>query len=334
MIKENIVETRLGTLHKVFVILSANEESLYGIFNIVWRFLLVLMGWASSRLLSGFRMTNIPLGRNDNKVVSNLNSRYKGFQLIISMVLILILMSTSISAQNIMQINNVHGVISSTVTVPISITNEEEFISFQCDLILPDGFVYVAGSITLTPRSVDHVVNVTNIGNNTIRLLSYSLNNTTFLLDSGVVARVSLSTPETEGDYIVGIENGIIGNAQSINILDSIVAGEITLGPIGVLENNVLEDKIKCFPNPTKESLIIQIDVDCSQLIKLKVFDLMGLQLSNLDLKLNNIGINKLSFDIQNLLGNNASNGTYIFQFSIQDKNQIYSIVKNIQYKK
>ena len=274
-----------------------------------------------------------PFCRNDNLILTKLLLFNKGLKSIL-MLFLLAFILTPTSAQNTMQIDNVQGVINSTVTVPISITNDEEFISFQCDVLLPDGFNYVPGSITLTPRSTDHVVNVTNIEDNTIRILSYSLNNSVFLLDSGVVAKFSLSTPSTEGDYVVGIENGIIGNAQSINVLDSLVVGEISLVPIGVTENNLLQNKINCFPIPFKENLTIQIDVDDPQAIKLLVFDVRGTLLSNHNLEVISTGINNFSFNTYSLLGSNPTNGTYILHFSIQNKDQVYSFVKNIQFKK
>ena len=274
-----------------------------------------------------------PFCRNDNLILTKLLLFNKGLKSIL-MLFLLAFILTPTSAQNTMQIDNVQGVINSTVAVPISITNDEEFISFQCDVLLPDGFNYVPGSITLTPRSTDHVVNVTNIEDNTIRILSYSLNNSVFLLDSGVVAKFNLSTPSTEGDYVVGIENGIIGNAQSINVLDSLVVGEISLVPIGVTENNLLQNKINCFPIPFKENLTIQIDVDDPQSIKLLVFDIKGTLLSNHNLEVISTGINNFSFNTYSLLGSNPTNGTYILHFSIQNKDQIYSTVENIQFKK
>lgn len=274
-----------------------------------------------------------PVGRNDNRVFSEL-PLYKGLKSILLIVLTIFVLAPSSYAQNIMQVDDANGTVNNNVTISLSVQNDEEFISFQCDVVLPDGFNYIPGSVSLTPRSVDHVVNVTNIEDNTIRILSYSLNNTTFLLDSGVVARFNLSTPSTEGDYFVGIENGIIGNAQSVNILDSLVDGEITLGPIGVAEINVLEDKIKCFPNPFNETLTIQLDVDYPQPVKLQVFDIRGVQLSEHDLQVNNTGINIFSIDIQSLLGSNPPSGTYLLHFNFLDKNHIFSIEKKIQLKK
>lgn len=270
--------------------------------------------------------------QNDILLSGKLSLFNKGLKLILLVSLMLFVLTPASYAQNIMQVDDADGTINSNVTVSLSVQNDEEFISFQCDLLLPDGFKYVAGSVSLTPRSVDHVVNVTNIENNIIRILSYSLNNTAFLLDSGVVARVGLSTPETEGDYSIGTENGIIGNAQSVNILDSLINGEINLGPIGISENNILENKINCFPNPFNENLTIHFDIGNPELINLLVFDVDGTLLSNHNL--NSVGIDDLTIDTKSLLGMNASNGTYVLLFSLQDKNQIYSIVKKIQLKK
>lgn len=273
------------------------------------------------------------LSRDDTFINGELLFFGKKLKLVILLFLFAFVL-TSTSAQNIMQLNNSWGAINSTIIVPISITNDEEFISFQCDVLLPDGFSYVPGSISLSSRSVDHVVNVTNIENNSIRILSYSLNNTAFLLDSGNVAQFSLSTPSIVGDYIVGINNGIIGNAESVNILDSLKSGEIILTPIGITEDDLPENKIKCFPNPFNENLTIQFDTDSPKQVDVQVFDLKGTPLSYHKLILNNIGINSISFGTHSLLGDKPPNGIYFIHFDFHNGNQAYSIVKKIHLNK
>jgi len=248
--------------------------------------------------------------------------------------LLILIGSGILFAQNIMQIRNAEGAVNSNITISLSIQNDEEFISFQCDIVLPDGFNYIPGGVSLSPRSVDHVVNVTNIENNTIRILSYSLNNTAFLLDSGVVARVVIATPANEGNYVIGLENGIIGNALSVNIIDDVNNGEVTLGPIGIMEIDVLDDKINCYPNPFNDIITIQLDKGLTQPIKLQIFNVIGLQLSDHELNIDNPKKNTLRFDKQSLFGSKPSDGTYLFQFIVQDKDQIYSIVKKIQLNK
>lgn len=251
-----------------------------------------------------------------------------------ALIVLTFILSINASAQNILQVNSSEGLTNDTIVVPLSIINQESFISFQCDILLPDGFNYIPGSVSLTSRSVDHVVNVTSIGNNTIRMLSYSLNNTAFLLDTGIVANFSLSTPSMEGNYVIGLENAIIGNGQSENILDSIVNGQINLSPISVQENRIPENKVNCFPNPFTENITINLDVDNSQVAQLRILDLGGKSLSKHDLQIKSSGINSFVFDKHKLLGNNPPNGIYLLCFSFQDKNQSYSIVKEIQFKK
>ena len=250
------------------------------------------------------------------------------------MIFLMFVTSVTSFAQNIMQINNSLGVINDTVSIELSIVNNQEFISFQCDILLPDGFNYIPGSVSLTSRSVDHVVNVTNIENNTIRILSYSLNNTAFLLDSGTVAKLNLTTPSSAGHYAVGINNGIIGNSESVNILDSVIGGEINLSTIGISENKFLKNKIICYPNPFSGNLSINIDADKSQLVQQYVFDIYGRLLSNHKLQISNDGINTISFTKHELLGNKPSSGTYLLYYRFLDEKKSYSVIKEIQYNK
>ncbi len=272
-----------------------------------------------------------PCSRNDNTGLNKLSLYFKGLQSILLVVLLAFTSTTS--AQNTMQINNAQGFINDTLIVSLSITNDEEFISLQCDVLLPEGFTYVPGSTTLSSRAVDHVISATNTGNNSIRILSYSLNNTPFLSDSGLIAQFSLSTPSTAGDYMLELNNGIIGNAASVNILDSLIAGEVNLTPIGFSENKPLQDKIICFPNPFSENLCIQFNVDVPKTVNMQVFDVKGRFLSERNLELNNTGTFNLNFNKHDLLGNNPAHGTYFIHFGFQQGNQNHSTVKKIHFK-
>jgi len=250
----------------------------------------------------------------------------------LTLVLLTVLQAFT-NAQNTIQVNNVQGLTNDTLCTSLSIQNSESFISFQCDVLLPVGFQYIPGSMILTSRSVDHVLNVTNMENNTLRMLSYSLNNTPFLQDSGAVVRFDLSTPTIAGQYPVELKNGIIGNAESVNILDSLVAGEISLNPIGLLENGIMESKIHCFPNPFRHNLSISLDVKGSQLILVHVFNINGTVINHFDLAIEQSGINEFVFEPTQLLGDNPSGGNYFICFGLSDENQKYIHVKKIHFK-
>ncbi len=239
-----------------------------------------------------------------------------------------------IQAQNFMHIKNVNGKINDQVLIPFSISNQEEFISFQCDIQLPDGFSYIDGSISLSARSVDHVVSVTNIENNRIRIFSYSMNNTPFLLDSGMVVDFRLNTPSNAGQYTIKINNGIIGNSESANILDSVVSGEVSLGPAGILDHKINEQKITCFPNPFDENMTIQLAENHFETVNMQVFDMNGKLLSSHLLAPKLINKNIFTFNTIDLLGINSLSTTYFLHFSFSKENRNYSIVKKIQLKK
>lgn len=255
-------------------------------------------------------------------------------KVILFLTMIVFIFTIQLNAQNILQIDNTQGVINDTIVVSLSINNSEEFVSFQCDIQLPDDFNYIQGSLSLSPRAVNHIINVTNPGNNIIRIFSYSPDNTPFLLDSGTIVNLQLLTPSIAGNYILELKNGIIGNAQSVNILDSMINGTIYLNSVGLQEINISGNKINCFPNPFKESLNIQLNLDQSQNIILKVFDIRGRLLSSCNRGFTLEGINDLVFNAQELFGSKPTNGIYFIQIDTQFKNKKYSIVKKIQYEK
>ena len=249
----------------------------------------------------------------------------------LTLVLLTVLQAFT-SAQNIIQVNNVQGLTNDTLCTSLSIQNSESFISFQCDVLLPAGFQYIPGSMILTARSVDHVLNVTNMENNTIRMLSYSLNNTPFLQDSGAVVRFNLTTPATAGHYPIELNNGIIGNAESVNILDSLVAGEISLNPIGLQENKMQESDIQCFPNPFSHNLTIRLDIKGIQPIQVHVVNIYGTVINYFELAIEQPGITDFAFEPIQLLGDNPSGGNYFICFGLSDENQKYTLVKKIHF--
>jgi len=86
-----------------------------------------------------------------------------------------------------------------------------EFVSFQVDIILPEGFGYVQGSAFLNPeRKADHIVNASILpGTNTLRMIAFTLTNAAFIGESGIIASFTLTTPEVPGNYQLLIESFI-----------------------------------------------------------------------------------------------------------------------------
>ncbi|MGB4205061.1 MAG: carboxypeptidase-like regulatory domain-containing protein, partial [Bacteroidales bacterium] len=86
-----------------------------------------------------------------------------------------------------MIIRDVTAIAGDDILVELEINNEEPFITFQADILLPDGFGYIEGSAQLNPERITdhsisaHVLPETNI----LRCLAFSLTNDSFIGNSG-----------------------------------------------------------------------------------------------------------------------------------------------------
>lgn len=236
-------------------------------------------------------------------------------------------MSSTGSAQNILQLNKVQATANDTVQMALSVSNDSAFVSFQCDVILPAGFQYVPNSIQLTKRGTDHVVSASVADSNSLRIIAYSPNNTAFLNDTGNVAFFRATTPADNGTYPVPVKNAILGNSRSQNVLDSLVNGEIILSPLGIPENDLSKDEIQCFPNPFHQNIILQFKKEAKP-EKLEVFDTKGILLITHHLT----EAGRYVFSATRLLGKNPVSGNYFVRFSFMTNNRKYTVVKKIQF--
>ncbi len=133
--------------------------------------------------------------------------------------------------ENIMQLHDVTALRGDDIEVELEITNESEFVAFQLDIPLPEGFQYLAGSVGLNEaRKTDHQIQANVLpGTNLFRMISFSLTNAVYPGNSGVIASFALATPFLPGSYTLAVEDGIIGNIQGVNILTGTVDGTVTL---------------------------------------------------------------------------------------------------------
>ncbi|NLN96580.1 MAG: carboxypeptidase regulatory-like domain-containing protein, partial [Bacteroidales bacterium] len=109
-----------------------------------------------------------------------------------------------------MIIRDVTAIAGDDILVELEINNEDSFITFQADILLPDGFGFIEGSAQLNPERITdhsttaHVLPETNI----LRCLALSLTNDSFIGNSGVIASFMLTTPTTPGIYELVLING------------------------------------------------------------------------------------------------------------------------------
>lgn len=132
---------------------------------------------------------------------------------------------------NYLILGNIPGNTGSTVPVNITINNIDEFVGFQFDIDLPEGFGFIPGSAALNnTRRVDHQIQVEPIGNtNDIRITAFSPGNNAFLGTSGYVATLMVEPLPIPGSYFFPVMNAAIFNAGANNILTATEDGTITL---------------------------------------------------------------------------------------------------------
>jgi len=134
--------------------------------------------------------------------------------------------------ENILIMHDAVGLPSSTVVIDVGIQNYDVVLSFQFDVPLPPGFTYVSGSSVLNPaRRVDHLIYAAELpGTNTLRIFAFSLTNSHFTGNTGVVLSYTLNTPVQVGIYNLSFENPIMmGGPVGDWILSGVVNGTVTI---------------------------------------------------------------------------------------------------------
>ena len=159
-------------------------------------------------------------------IISNLNAQ----QILTGVVNGVVTMTGELPG-NYLLIGDVAGQAGSVQTIDVIIRNIEEFVAFQADIILPEGFDYIPGSLVLNEdRAVDHVIETALIpGTNDMRIVAYSMTNAEFLGTDGAVASFQFSTPVTSGSYTIEIENAIIVSPMVANIITGTYNGTVLL---------------------------------------------------------------------------------------------------------
>jgi len=131
---------------------------------------------------------------------------------------------------NTMIISNTSITPGDTATLNIQINNDDQFLAFQLEFVIPNAFTLIPESVELNPlRISDHIVEYQYLSGNTLRILSYSPSNEYYLGDTGTVASFKLLAGTAPGTYDINIINPIIGNDNSENILTGSLNGQIIL---------------------------------------------------------------------------------------------------------
>ena len=133
------------------------------------------------------------------------------------------------SGENIMMMHDVSASAGDVITLELEIVNDDEFVGFNLDVPLPAGFEYIDGTAQLY-RGIDHgfVINVIE-STNLVKIIAFSITNTPFLGNDGIIFSFDVATPDTPGVYPVPVLEAVIGNAEAQDILTGTVDGTVTL---------------------------------------------------------------------------------------------------------
>jgi hypothetical protein len=145
-------------------------------------------------------------------------------------------------AGNLMKINQYEVSPATDISIQLEVENDDPFVAFQADIPVPEGFSYVASSAALNPSRVNgHALSVNLLSGNVLRLIGYSINNTPFLGNAGTLVSITLKSGKIPATYPLLLNNALLGDSQSANILTGVTHGSVTvLAPNIVLSATAL----------------------------------------------------------------------------------------------
>ena len=161
-------------------------------------------------------------------------------------------------AVNELDINDVFGRSDHISTLTIDIANMEPFTGFSFDLNLPDVMFYQSGSVVLTNRSTDHIVNANIVENSHVRVVAYSPTNSPFSGNSGNVLELDFLIDGIGGYYTINFVNPVIGDSNAVNIISDDYNGTLQIASpdINFSQTSVDFGSISIFDTSTAELTI------------------------------------------------------------------------------
>ena len=134
---------------------------------------------------------------------------------------------------------DVKGYINTSVSIPVSMINEDEVVAFQCDIYLPEGVVlnnYEGSCIDMDySRNNGHVVTSARQLDNSYRVLVYSQVNNPFFGNDGKLFSIPVRVVGDAGSYTVQLKNIRVTGENAIdfilpNITSRILIDDYRLG--------------------------------------------------------------------------------------------------------
>ena len=227
------------------------------------------------------------------------------------------LITTKLYAINILLCQDAETQVSTEITLMIDIQNDDEFVAFQIDMELPRGLNYVVNSTELTNRAQDHFLQVSCIEDNILRLISFSMSILPFIGNSGTVVELDFNVNLEEGTYPILLSNGVLSNANSENILDILINGQLTVTESSHIESELINPGItdsQISPNPFLERTQITFNLIKKSKIEIYVYNIKGEAINTIHTGELKKGIHIFAWDGIDYKKKSVSSGIYFFR--------------------
>jgi hypothetical protein len=143
---------------------------------------------------------------------------------------LLFVLAYQLYAANTLQIGQYQVLPNTDFMIQLVAENSDAFVAFQVDITVPTGFSYVDGSAQLNASRISgHTLSASLLAGNILRLISYSVGNTAFLGNSGSLVSFSLKSGAVPATFALALNQPVLGDTQSNNILTSSSNGSVTV---------------------------------------------------------------------------------------------------------
>ncbi len=140
------------------------------------------------------------------------------------------LCSMAYAGSNTLKVGDAFSQSGQQVTLHVDVKNDDEFYSYQLDIVLPSCLTLIGSTVQLTERAQGHTIAWESIGNNTYRFIAYYYGELKPFLDhSGAILRFSCSVNGSPGSYSITPQNIFLMDALYQNILTGSSSGVFTI---------------------------------------------------------------------------------------------------------
>lgn len=137
----------------------------------------------------------------------------------------------ALNAENTLSVESVEVVQGNSFKLNIQMQNTTQIVGFQFDVEIPEGVVFDHESASLSSRKDDHSLIVSVISDGKYRFISWSTTQTPFNGNNGTLVTVPCQVPASfvSGEYNISLNNCILGNSNSVNVINSIENGTVSI---------------------------------------------------------------------------------------------------------